>query len=163
MKKLFLLMLFLQSLYAFSQNNDECYVQKDFAIILSSKDYNSAYKIAVEASQKLNIKLDLRDLIPCNDPKLGLTFKPEICIEQTKEFEQIDSTCYIARGRFDDGIYVSIEYSSAYLNFREGYYIVIIGSGETKDANLVNTLNLAKKVYKDAYIKTSKVYMCCMH
>ena len=156
-------MLFLQSLYTFSQNNDECYVQKDFAIILSSKDYNSAYKIAVEASQKLNIKLDLRDLIPCNDPKLGLTFKPEICIEQTKEFEQIDSTCYIARGRFDDGIYVSIEYSSAYLNFREGYYIVIIGSGETKDANLVNTLNLAKKVYKDAYIKTSKVYMCCMH
>lgn len=163
MKKLLLLVFLLKFSFAFTQNTDECYIQKDFVIILSSKDYNSAYKIAVEASKKLDIKLDLRDLIPCNDSILGLTFKPEVCIEYTKEYETIDSTCYIARGRFDDGVYVSIEYSSAYLNFREGYYIVIIGSGETKDASLVNTIKTAKKVYKDAYIKTSKVYMCCMH
>ncbi len=163
LKKIFFVLTILNSIFVNAQTKDECYIDKEFVIILSSKNYAETLKFATEAAKKLNIKLDLRNLIPCQDTNLGLTFLPAICIEETKDYEKVDSTCYLARGRFDDGVYVSIEYSSAYLNFKEGYYIVIIASGEKNDATLKATLANAKIHYKDAYRKSSKVYMCCMH
>lgn len=36
-------------------------------------------------------------------------------------------------------------------------------SSDNKDEVLIATLNQAKRKYSDAYIKSSKVYMCCVH
>lgn len=145
------------------QNNLDCYAEKDFLIIHSTKDYNNALLIAQKAAKTLDIKLDLRQLIPDKNSRIGLTPPADTCLKYSKEYGGQDSTCYLARGRWDDGVYISIEYSNAYNSFSEGYYIVIVGSGFKKDQNLVATLKKVKEKYSDAYIKTSKVYMCCMH
>ncbi|MBX7227054.1 MAG: hypothetical protein K1X55_13555 [Chitinophagales bacterium] len=144
----------------FGQTMDDCFVPKDFLIIGSYKSYDDALKRAREAELKFNIALNLRDLLPTSDTSIGLTLPVDSCLQMLGEG---NTTCYWARGRWDDGIYVSIEYSNAYTNFARGYYFVVIGSGSKDDPILKSQLKKTKKVYKDAYIKTSKVYLCCMH
>jgi hypothetical protein len=111
---------------------------------------------AKTAAAKLKFKLDLRDLK--KNPDTGLSWNKKICEDEWDEYP-----CYVARGRYDDGDYVSIEYSDAYSGFQKGYYIVIISSGEKGVPEIKSALIKAKKYYKDAYAKTTKVYVGCMH
>jgi hypothetical protein len=130
------------------------YVKKSFLIILSSKNYTEAKKIAAEAASKLNIKLDLKGLKP--NKESGLTFSTKEC-----EGNGWDYPCYVSRGRYDDGEFVTIDYSDAFDGFAKGYYIVTTASG---DAALVKkTLVKVKKMYKTAYIKQTEIYIGCMH
>ena len=39
----------------------------------------------------------------------------------------------------------------------------MVGSSFKKDQVMTETLKKVKMKYPDAYIKASKVYMCCMH
>ena len=64
---------------------------------------------------------------------------------------------YGTRGRFNDGSYISIEYTDKYEGFSKGYYIVIASSGAK--GSLKHELKKIKKKYPDAYIKTSKIYI----
>ncbi len=73
--------------------------------------------------------------------------------------DEVDYPCYVPRGRYDDGIYISIEYSNSYENFKDGYYIVIAASGD----DVKEYLKPVKEVVKDAYVKSSKVYIGCLH
>ncbi|MFL5765992.1 MAG: hypothetical protein ACJ77K_18755 [Bacteroidia bacterium] len=163
MKHFFCFFLFAIPILTFGQDNPDCYAEKDFLIIQSTKDYKAALQTAKQATKALDIKLDLRDLIPDNNTRIGLSEPVDTCLKYSKEYGGQDSTCYLARGRWDDGIYISIEYTNAYDSFTKGYYIVMVGSGFKKDQSLVDTLKKVKTKYSDAYIKTSKVYMCCMH
>ena len=122
------------------QDNPDCYAEKNFLIIQSAKDYTAAFQTAKQATKILDIKLDLRELIPDKDPRIGLTPPADTCLKYSKEYGGQDSTCYLARGRWDDGIYISIEYSNAYDSFIKGYYIVMVGSGFKKDETLTATL-----------------------
>ena len=138
--------------YGFAQN-EEAFVEKSFVIIQSTKNYNTAKQTAEKAAVQLNLKLDLRGLKPSK--KTGLTFSKTIC-------ENEDGyPCYIARGRYDDGAYVSIEWSDEFDKFAKGYYIVLIYSGNKQEAAKI--LQKAKPVFKDAYYKQAKVYVGCMH
>jgi hypothetical protein len=132
------------------------YAQKRVVIVLSTKSYDLALKRAKEASAKLTSKLDLRGL--GKHKKTGLTWKKAVC-----ETDWYGYPCYVARGRYDDGNYVSIEYSSAYEGFAEGYYIVVVSSGDKDSLDVKNALSKAKKIYPDAYAKVTQVYMGCMH
>jgi hypothetical protein len=140
----------------FSGWNPSCYEDKDFLILASTSDYASAMRVVKKAAKAMQLKIDLRDL--GKSPQLGLTLPKDTC----KAFG-FDGPCYLPRGRWDDGIYLSIEYSNEYEEFADGYYIVVAGSGIKKDALLQSTLKGVKVYYPDAYIKTSKVYLCCMH
>lgn len=159
MKKAFFifLTLFIASV-AFAQD-PEPYEKKSFVIIKSTKSYVAAKKVALEAAKKLEIKLDLRELVP--HKKNGLTFTKKKIESENSGLEIFGYPIYIARGRFDDGEYVSIEWSNAYENFSKGYYIVILASGD--DSVTKTALTKAKKVYKDAFVKISNVYVGCMH
>lgn len=160
MNKATIILLFLTILYFFNLKAQESdlssqTVNKKFVIIFSSKDYDQALKISEEAAKKLDIKLDLRDLT--KNGTIGLTWSKEIC-------EGDGGTgypCYVPRGRYDDGEYISIEYSNYYQGFTKGYYIVIISSGDSERTKEV--LNNAKTYYSDAYIKQASVYLGCMH
>jgi hypothetical protein len=99
--------------------------------------------------------LDLRGLAP--NKESGLTFSKAACKE-----DEIDYPSYFARGR-EDGIYVSIEYSDAYPAFAKGYYIVVAASGSKNEPDMQATYKKIKAYSKDAYFKSSKVYMGCMH
>lgn len=130
------------------------FVKKSFVIIQSTKSYAAAKATALKASSKLNFKLDLRGLVP--NKKTGLTDTKSNCEEDGVG----EYPCYYSRGRYDDGEYVSIEWSAAFPEFTKGYYIVIIASG---DADAKPALAKAKKIFKDAYIKKAEVYLGCMH
>ncbi len=132
---------------------DDAYTTKRFVIILSTKDYTKAKAAAIKASWELSQKLDLRELKP--NKKNGLTYSRKDCESEG------GYPCYICRGRYDDGDYVSIEWSDAFKGFAKGFYIVVAYSGNKKEATTV--LTKAKTIFKDAYIKKSEVYIGCMH
>jgi hypothetical protein len=151
-------------LVSFGQaDNPQAYIKKYFLLIQSTKNYDSALVTARAAARQLAIKLDLRDLIPVKDKFVGLSMPKDSCRKYAEEEGGDDYPCYMARGRWDEGVYISIEYSTAYKEFREGYYIVVVASSVEKDQQLMATLQKVKTKYPDAYVRMSKVYMGCMH
>jgi hypothetical protein len=129
---------------------------KGFVIVAAGKNYEAIKKQASQIAQKTGYKLNLRDLEYSKTE--GLTFGKEICEEQGFEYPS-----YIARGRWDDGEYISIEYTNGFEGFTPGYYIIIASSHDKGSAELQNALQHVKKYYKTAYIKYADVYMGCMH
>lgn len=156
MKNVFLLLLLI-STYALPLRSQESpYVKKEFLIIHAGKDYAAALRKATDASRKLKLKLDLRGLNAHQG--IGLS-----CNEKTCEEEFGFYPCYVARGRGDDGAWVSIEYSDAYIEFEKGYFIVVVSSFVSNSEKSKVQLAKAKPFYPDAYLKASKVYIGCIH
>lgn len=140
-------------------NLENAYVKEKIIIIKSTKKYQMALDFALKAKTKLNYKLDLRDLTKNNE--LGLTHSKKICDEEFGYFP-----CYFPRNnRSIDTVepFISIEHSSAYKEFAEGYYIVVVGNFEVDDPSYKSILKHAKKFYSDAYGKITNVYMGCLH
>jgi hypothetical protein len=125
-------------------------VTKEFLIAKSTKSYNEAQKVAQKLSKDLNITLNLRDLKP---------HKTHFLTFSKKECEMYGYPCYVPRGRYDDGEYISIEHTNYYEEFTNGYYIVMVASGN----KLGKSLKKVQSKVKDAYVKKAKVYMGCMH
>lgn len=129
-------------------------VTKEFLILKSTRDYDEALAGAREASKRLNLKLDLRGLAPHKET--GLTFSREECAKDPL----YPYPSHLPRGRFDDGEYVSVEFSSGYQGFAEGYYLVMAASGETVPAALRAA---ATRAFPGTCVKQASVYMGCMH
>ena len=133
------------------------WVPVGFLIIRSTSDYTEARRIAERAATEIGIPLDLRGLV--HDAAHGLTWPREECEKEPL----FPFPCYLARGRFDPGVYLSVERSDAYTSFQPGFFIVIAASGEPGAPELTSSLAKAKTVYPDAYVKQEKVYHGCMH
>lgn len=131
-------------------------IEKAFVIVKSTSQYKEARRVAERAARRLKLRLDLRGLVA--SPKGGLTFSKAEC-----EAGAWDFPCYVARGRNDDGAYVSIEYSDAFAEFARGLYIVIVASGSRGDARIENTAKAARPAFPDLYTRITGVYMGCMH
>jgi len=128
-----------------------------FLILRSTPDYAEAQHVAERAAAQLAIPLNLRGLI--YDAGHGLTWPKEECDKDPL----YPFPCYVARGRFDPGVYLSVERSDAYASFRPGLFVVIAASGEPGSAEVASSLTRARAVYPDAYVKQEKVYHGCMH
>jgi len=133
------------------------WIDVSFLIVRSTSDYAEARRVLQGAHDKLGIAINLRGLI--HDPRHGLTWPKQDCDRDPL----YPFPCYVARGRFDPGVYLSIERSDAYRTFRPGYFVVIAASGEPNSADVKNVLDTAKSLFPDAYVKTEKVYHGCMH
>ncbi len=133
------------------------WIEKGFVIIRSTTDYNEAVRIAEIGSRSLKVPVDLRGLI--HDPDHGLTWPREQCAKDPL----YPYPCYFARGRFDSGVYLSVERSDAYETFQPGYFIVIFATGDPGSPELTDALELARSRFQDAYLKTDRVYHGCMH
>lgn len=133
------------------------WAERSFVIVKSTADYREALNAAQNASYEMDLRLDLRDLQP--NAEIGLTWPDSECVNNGWEYP-----CFVPRGRFDNGVYVSIEYSNAYKGFAQGYYIVVVASGAA-DAEevLAAMLKKTQAIYPDAYRKKTEVYMGCMH
>jgi hypothetical protein len=138
--------------YGFAQDA-EPYIKKAFVIIQSTKNYAAAKSTAEKAAKQLHQKLDFRGLQP--NKLSGLTYSNVICENEG------GYPCYISRGRYDDGDYVSIEWSNAFDKFTKGYYVVVVYTGDKTTAN--TALQKARKTFKDAYVKQADIYVGCMH
>ena len=137
---------FISFIHFSGQVDPDCLAEKDFLIIYSTKDYKQELLVAQKATKALSIPIDLRCLIPDNDTSHGLTLPPDTCAKLWDGAVDPDSTCYVARGRFDDGPYISIEYSSAYRSFERGYYIVMVESRLNGDKRITSTLEKVQAV-----------------
>ena len=134
-----------------AQDDDRHMVTRSFLIIKSTTNYQKALKKAQLACNDLGLTLELR----------GNIYDKEEGLANTVECGCGEEHGYFPRGRYDDGDYISIEYSSAYTGFAEGYYIIIVSSGDRSEVKKL--LPKAQQFYPDAYIKDSKIYMGCMH
>jgi hypothetical protein len=134
---------------------DSQLVEKRVVILKSTKSYTSALKTAKKAASTMGLKLKLRDLSP--DRKLGLTFSKSDCTANGFRWP-----CYVARGRETEAPHISIEYSTQYNGFSEGFYIVV--AEVHPNENVVNkTLTKAKKIWRDAYAKKTEIWIGCIH
>jgi hypothetical protein len=140
---------------AFAQRED-MYAEKYFVIIAATPDIKEAYSIAKAASQ--NTGLDFTDNKLQPDSTIGATFPAEVCAESEFEFP-----CYVARGRFDDGTYLSVEYSGGYSGLKKGLFLVIAANGDENNSQMEDTLKKMKAFYPTSYTWKTKVYMGCMH
>ncbi len=136
---------------------EDPWVPVDFVILRSTADYSEARRVAAESAIQLRIPLDLRGLV--HDEEHGLTWSKEVCAKDPL----YPYPCYVARGRFDDGVYLSIERSDAYSDFAPGFFIVIAASGAPGSPELMKTVVAARSFYADAYTKQASVYVGCMH
>jgi len=127
-------------------------VSKSFLIAKSSQSYSEAKAFAKKLSQQSGIKTDFRGLV--QNSMTGLSEDADVCRDEGFAYP-----CYIPRGRYDDGTYISVEYSNAYGGFSEGYYIVVVASGEIGKS----VIKQIKAFVPDAYVKKSLVYMGCIH
>ena len=128
-----------------------------FVILRSTPGYAEARRVAEHAAFQLGIPLNLRGLI--YDAGHGLTWPKAECDKDPL----YPFPCYVARGRFDPGVYLSVERSDAYASFRPGYFVVIAASGEPGSAEVQASLTRVRAIYPDAYVKREKVYHGCMH
>ena len=92
------------------------------------------------------------------DRTMGLTFPEDDCRNEFGEFP-----CYVARGRWDDGVYLSVEHSSSYEGFEEGQYLVVLASGSPRDRGVGAALRRAKGSFPETIVKTAPVYVGCIH
>ena len=138
-------------------NDPDPWVPVGFVILRSTSDYAEARRVAEEAAKLLEVPLNYRGLQ--FDEKLGLSFSAEVCQKEALA----PHPCYLARGRYDSGEYLSIERSDAYRSFEPGYFIVIVATGTPGSEELASSLAKARKRYADAYLKSEKVYHGCMH
>jgi hypothetical protein len=139
-----------------ASERDPDVVRKSFVILKSTPSYADARAVAAAAAERLAIRLDLRDLEPNADA--GLTFSKESCDNEFGEYP-----CYVPRGRFDDGVYISIEHSSSYEGFEEGLYVVMLASGSPRNRTIDAAVRRAKSQFPDVFVKTAPVYLGCVH
>jgi hypothetical protein len=132
-------------------------VPKELVIAGSSRTYADARQTAVAAARRLGLPLQLGNLSPVRGRR-GLTLPKKICAENG-----FDYPCYVARGRYDDGLYVSIEHTSAYSELTPGLYIVVVASAPAGERTIMKAERAARAIIPDAYSRRVGVYMGCIH
>ena len=135
------------------------WVDQTFVIVASERTFDAAMAKAGHIAVKSGIRLDFRGVgfDPAHvSENGGLTLSASEC-----EGNGWDYPCYVPRGRWDSGAYLSIEYSSAVNGFTPGLYVVVAGTGARSELDAV--LARVRPVVPDAYLKTAEVYMGCMH
>lgn len=153
-----MLTLFLLSI-ATAQDPD-FYQDRTFVIAASEKSFSQAMLKAAVLAEKTGLLLNMGGVVfdpnQTNTHGGGLTYPRSECDSNGWGYP-----CYVARGRWDSGEYISIEHSSAIQGFTPGLYVVIANTGSP--AEVAPTLAKVKKAVPDAYTKSTQVYVGCMH
>jgi len=132
------------------------YRDKEFVIVKSTPSFKEATETAAKVAAELGIALNLRGLSP--NLRTGLTSSKDECVRNGLFYP-----CYVPRGRFDDGTYVSVEWSSQYEVFERALYVVMIASHAPGSKETSRALAAARRFYRAAYAKRVRIYVGCMH
>jgi hypothetical protein len=130
--------------------------KKDFVTLLPVSSYSAARRLAHQVAARLGIRLDLGESRPHG--KGELTFSKATC-----DANEWSYPCYIARGRDDDGVYVSIDVASAYPGVQGPGYVVVLASGPKDDPSVRAAFEKARSSFPETSIQTNDVYMGCIH
>ncbi len=157
-------MLFALSIFTvFAESNPDPipnqYQDVTFVIAASETSYSQAVLKAATLSEQSGILFNTGgvNFDPAHkDNNGGLTYSKQECEGNGWEYP-----CYVSRGRWDEGSYITIEHSSAIQGFTPNLYVVIAASGAKETVK--PTLKTVQQFVPDAYLKTSSVYVGCMH
>lgn len=130
--------------------------EKDFLVLPAIASYAEARRVAGAAARQLGLKLQLRGARP--DGHGELTFSRAEC-----EANDWDYPCYVARGRSDDGAYVSIDDASRFFDYDQRGYLVILGSGPKGNPSLRALAEKARALFPSAELRTDDVSEGCIH
>jgi hypothetical protein len=131
---------------------EEQMVDKSFLVAGTFRTYGAALKEAERIARRTGLEHPTEE-VELVDSELSYSRK-------TCEDGGWDYPCYVARGRYDDGAYLSIEPSGAYDGFRPGYFMVVAASGDKEQIELARHA-LARGRVK-SYARSSRVWMGCM-
>lgn len=131
-------------------------IRKSFIVITATRSYSEALKNAKSAVAKLGYPLDLRGLHP--NKQIGLTLTRADADSNGWEYP-----VNYPRGRYDDGKYISIEYSSGYDGWKPNRYLVMVWSGNALDPERKKILNDVKKIFTSVELRSANIYIGCMH
>lgn len=127
-------------------------VEVSFLVTGSFANYGSAFAFVDRVHRRTGIDVNLRGFIPHDN---GLSWSREVC-EEWAGFP-----CYLPRGRFDAGTYLSIEKSDSFKGMKPGFFVVMAASGNRTDVEPVKR-DLARAGVR-GYVRTVPVYMGCIH
>jgi hypothetical protein len=133
---------------------------KDFVIIADVDNYKTAVKVVKSLARKIpELAKASRSAFPKKTPNAEgwLTFPKKTC-----DRNGWDYPCDVPRGRYDDGLFLSIEQKGFWENPVQGHFVVVLASGPKGDKD-VDEVYQAVKGEADARLETKKVYVGCMH
>lgn len=130
--------------------------EKDFVVLPAIASYAEARRVAGAAARGLGLKVDLRRARP--DGHGGLIFSAADC-----KANDWDYPCYVARGRYDDGAYVSIDEAARFFDDEEEGYLVILASGPKGDPLAQAVAKKALALFPAAELRTDAVSEACIH
>ena len=142
--------------FSHGQENWNTEIENHFLIAASTKDYSSAAKSAQLIAEKMGLRYV--DNEEYSNNKHGLTSSQADC-----EGDGFDYPCYIPRGGPEQENYVSVEWSSFYAEFSEGYYIIVIANSPERDNEIQMLLQKVKIFAPSAYIKSAMIWNGCLH
>lgn len=157
MKRLLFILLMLTTMNSIGQKTSKKnFTLKKMQVIHSDKSYETSLQFANKVGMQLDLILDHGVLKLFKGD--GLSFGKHTCMENFGSYP-----CYVPRGRYDDGAYNIIEYSNDYSGFAKGYYMVMAAMFDSENNEVKILHDKATTIYRDAYIKTTDVYMDCIH
>lgn len=128
----------------------EFYSDRYILILKSTKDYNEAVNFARNAAKKLGLKFD--------NENVRYSKEKGIYFEGIQDDDYNGG--YYPRRYADE--FISLENSSGYPGFKDGFIIVV--GGIYNDRRTSNqALAKIKPFYADAYVKKTKMWMGCIH
>jgi hypothetical protein len=130
--------------------------EKAFVVLQAHKSFADAKAAASLAAAVLSIHYDSRGL--SSDARTGLTSSKRDCEQDYGSFP-----CYVPRGRYDDGVWISVEYSSGYKGFSPGLYLIVVASAPPGDPLIALALARVKDGYPKARIQRAPIYVGCIH
>jgi hypothetical protein len=142
--------------FSYGQENWNTEIENHFLIAASTKDYSTAAKSARLIADKMGLRLIENE--EYSNKKYGLTYSQADC-----EGDGFDYPCYIPRGGPEQENYVSIEWSSMYAEFSEGYYIIVIANSPKRDNKIPMLLQGVKEFAPTAHIKSAMIWYGCLH
>jgi hypothetical protein len=132
-------------------------VKRALVIAFTSDTFKPAVERATQLAKAMGVTFDMRGLELHH--KGGLTFPEAVCAENGFEYP-----CYVARGRHDDGVYLSVEDTRGYPELTQDKYIVVAASGDVGSQDLTEAVGKVRAAgVADAYIRTVDVYVGCLH
>ncbi len=131
-------------------------VEKEFVVLRAGAEYVPAVDRARSVASSLELHLDLRGLGP--DAVDGLTLSPEECEENGW-----GHPCYVPRGRWDDGVWVSVELSNAFAGQEKREYLIVLAGAPPDDPMLEAVLSRARSGGLEPETLRAQVYLGCIH
>lgn len=126
---------------------------KSFLVVGTYRSYAGARQASERLRERTGLEVQSKaDLVEAGQP----TYTREVCEENGWDYP-----CYFARGRYDDGVYLSVEPSDQYDGMVKGYFVVIAASGNEEDVRAA-ARDLAEKRIK-SMLRRSEVWMGCIH